>query len=157
GYDLPQHPPLPARRGSFFFQLILYFFCFSRWNRLTEFGKIQAVQEPQSMSSLDRPWVDGLTFGQVLQETVQRFPNRDALVFPKLPYRRTYAEFHADVELAARALMASGIERGEHVGIWATNWPEWVIIQFAAAQAGTVLVNINPGYRAHELEYVLNQ
>src|SRR5260370_21660297 len=54
-------------------------------------------------------------------------------------------------------MMALGIHRGEHVGIWATNWPEWVILQFAAAQAGAVLVNINPGYRAQELEYVLNQ
>jgi fatty-acyl-CoA synthase len=53
--------------------------------------------------------------------------------------------------------MAVGVQRGEHVGIWATNWPEWVILQFAAAQVGAVLVNINPGYRAHELEYVLNQ
>lgn len=109
------------------------------------------------MSFPDRPWVDGLTFSQVLQETAQRHPNHDALVFPRLSYRRSYAEFHADVEQAARSLIALGVERGEHVGIWATNWPEWVILQFAAAQAGAVLVNINPGYRAHELEYVLNQ
>jgi fatty-acyl-CoA synthase len=109
------------------------------------------------MSSLDRPWVDGLTFAQVLQETARRFPDHDALIFPKLSYRRSYAEFQADVEQAARAMIALGIQRSEHVGIWATNWPEWVIIQFAAAQAGAVLVNINPGYRRHELEYVLNQ
>jgi fatty-acyl-CoA synthase len=109
------------------------------------------------MSSPDQPWVDGLTFSQVLRETVRRFPDHDALVFPKLSYRRSYAEFHADVEQAARAMMALGVQPGEHVGIWATNWPEWVILQFAAAQAGAVLVNINPGYRAQELEYVLNQ
>jgi fatty-acyl-CoA synthase len=109
------------------------------------------------MSSPDQPWVDGLTFSQVLRETVRRFPDHDALVFPKLSYRRSYAEFHADVDQAARAMMALGVQPGEHVGIWATNRPEWVILQFAAAQAGAVLVNINPGYRAQELEYVLNQ
>ncbi|HEV2948141.1 MAG TPA: AMP-binding protein, partial [Gemmataceae bacterium] len=109
------------------------------------------------MPSPDRPWVDGLTFAQVLQKTAERYPNQDALVFPKLSYRRSYAEFHADVGKAACALVALGVERGEHVGIWATNWPEWVILQFAVAQVGAVLVNINPSYRAHELEYVLNQ
>src|SRR5262245_65408702 len=57
----------------------------------------------------------------------------------------------------SKALLALGVRKGEHVGIWATNWPQWVITQFAAAQIGTVLVNINPAYRAHELEYVLNQ
>ncbi len=109
------------------------------------------------MSSPDRPWVDGLTFAQVLEATIRRYPNQDALVFPKLSYRRTYAQFHADIEQAARALLAVGVQPGEHVGIWSTNWPEWVILQFAIAQVGAVLVNINPGYRAHELEYVLNQ
>jgi fatty-acyl-CoA synthase len=109
------------------------------------------------MPSPDQPWGDGLTFSQVLQETVRRFPNQDALVFPRLSYRRSYEEFHSDVAQASRALIAIGVVPGEHVGIWATNWPQWVIVQFAAAQVGVVLVNINPGYRAHELEYVLNQ
>jgi fatty-acyl-CoA synthase len=109
------------------------------------------------MPSPDQPWVDGLTFAQVLQKTAERYPHQDALVFPKLSYRRSYAEFHAEVEEAAGALMALGVGQSEHVGIWATNWPEWVILQFAAAQVGAVLVNINPSYRAHELEYVLNQ
>src|SRR5262249_32026415 len=57
----------------------------------------------------------------------------------------------------ARALLTLGIEHGEHVGIWATSWPQWVITQFAAASVGAVLVNINPAYRPHELAYVLNQ
>jgi fatty-acyl-CoA synthase len=93
----------------------------------------------------------------MLAQTVQRHGSQDALVFPKLGYRRSYAAFQADVAEAARALLALGVRRGEHVGIWATNWPQWVILQFAAAQAGTVLVNVNPSYRASELEYVLNQ
>src|SRR5437773_1088061 len=109
------------------------------------------------MSTTDRAWVDGLTFADVLHRTVERYGDRDALVFPQFFCRRTYAEFQADVNEVARALMALGIERGEHVGIWATNCPQWVLAQFATAQMGAVLVNINPAYRAHELKYVLNQ
>ncbi len=109
------------------------------------------------MSEMEKPWVDGLTFERVLARTVERFAGHDALVFPQLGYRRSYLEFEADVREAALALLALGVKRGEHVGIWATNWPQWVILQFAAAHVGAVLVNINPGYRANELEYVLNQ
>jgi fatty-acyl-CoA synthase len=109
------------------------------------------------MSSAERPWVDGLTFAEVLDRTAARHGGRDAVVFPQLGHRRTYAEFHAEVREAARALMALGVGRGEHVGLWATNWPQWVVTQFAAAAAGAVLVNVNPAYRAHELRYVLEQ
>jgi fatty-acyl-CoA synthase len=103
------------------------------------------------------PWVDNLTFAEALAHTTERLGGNDALVFPHLGYRRTYLEFHAEVWECARALLALGVERGQHVGIWATSWPQWVIVQFAAAHAGAVLVNINPAYRAHELAYVLNQ
>src|SRR5579872_3955311 len=103
------------------------------------------------------PWVDGLTFAQVLSATANDHGGRDAVIFPQLGHRRTYTAFHAEVREVALALLALGVERGEHVGIWATNWPQWVLVQFAAAQVGAVLVNINPAYRAHELEYVLNQ
>jgi fatty-acyl-CoA synthase len=103
------------------------------------------------------PWLDNLNFAQVLAQTIKRCGDNDALVFPWLSYRRSYAQFQAEVQEAARALLALGVQRGEHVGIWATNWPQWAILQFAAAQVGAVLVNINPAYRAQELEYVLNQ
>jgi fatty-acyl-CoA synthase len=103
------------------------------------------------------PWVDGLTLAQVLAATVARCPDGEALVFPQLGYRHTYREFAADVRRAARALLALGVERGEHIGIWATNVPPWVILQFAAGAVGAVLVNINPAYRSHELRYVLDQ
>ncbi|HMC64453.1 MAG TPA: AMP-binding protein [Gemmataceae bacterium] len=105
----------------------------------------------------DPPWVDGLTFVEVLARTALQHADRDALVFPHLGHRRSYAEFHADVREAARALLALGVGRGEHVGIWATNWPQWVVTQFAAAHVGAVLVNVNPAYRNHELAYVLRQ
>lgn len=106
---------------------------------------------------MSTPWVDGLTIPEVLAETARRFPQRDALVFPQQDYRRSYADFRADVLECASALIALEVQPGEHVGIWATNWPQWVILQFACAEIGAVLVNINPAYRAHELEYVLNQ
>jgi len=103
------------------------------------------------------PWVEGLTIGQTLVRTARAFPDRDALVFPALGRRWTFTEFLAEVDRAARGLLALGIKRGEHVAIWATNVPEWVILQFATARIGAVLVTINPAYRPFELEYVLRQ
>jgi fatty-acyl-CoA synthase len=120
------------------------------------FQQRAAVQEEQ-MPSQAPPWIDGLTFAQVLQTTAQRFGDHDALVFPQAGVRRSYAEFLADVRELARALLALGVAPGEHVGLWSSNWPQWVVAQFAVAQIGAVLVNINPAYRAHELEYVLGQ
>jgi fatty-acyl-CoA synthase len=103
------------------------------------------------------PWVDGLTIGQVLAETARRYPDRDALVFPQLGRRWTWRQFSADVDAAARGLLALGIQTGEHVALWATNVPAWVLLQFATARIGAVLVNINPAYRPFELQYVLRQ
>jgi fatty-acyl-CoA synthase len=109
------------------------------------------------MDQPERPWVDGRTFADVLRVTADRYGDHDALVFPQLGYRRSYAEFQADVDACARALLALGVEPGAHVGIWATNRPPWVVLQFATAAVGAVLVNINPAYRAQEAAYVLNQ
>jgi fatty-acyl-CoA synthase len=109
------------------------------------------------MSAAETPWVDGLTIPQAFARTAEHFPDHDALVFPQLGYRRTYAQLRAEVATLARALLALGVRRGDHVGIWATNRPAWVLTQLAAAQVGAVLVNVNPAYRAHELAYVLNQ
>ncbi|MEX2176042.1 MAG: AMP-binding protein, partial [Pirellulaceae bacterium] len=103
------------------------------------------------------PWVDGLTIGEVLAATAGRHADREALVFPQLGRRWTWRQFAAEVDVAARGLIALGIGRGEHVALWATNVPEWVLLQFATARIGAVLVNINPAYRPFELEYVLNQ
>ena len=71
--------------------------------------------------------------------------------------RFTYAEFRDEVERVARGLMALGIRKGQHVGIWSTNYSEWVLTQFATAKIGAVMVNVNPAYRTHELAYVLEQ
>jgi len=109
------------------------------------------------MHADERPWVDGQTFASVLATVAERHGEQDALVFPQIGYRRSYADFLRDVNDCARALIALGIQPGDHVGIWATNWPQWVILQFATATVGAVLVNINPAYRAQEAAYVLNQ
>lgn len=103
------------------------------------------------------PWVDGLTIGQVLSETANKYADREALVFPQLGRRWTWREFHRDVQRVAKSLLALGVRKGEHVAVWATNVPEWVLLQFGAATMGAVLVNINPAYRPFELEYVLKQ
>lgn len=103
------------------------------------------------------PWVEGLTIGQVLVRTARAYPDRDALVFPALGVRLSFADLLAEVDRAARGLLALGVRRGEHVAIWATNVPQWVILQFATARIGAVLVTINPAYRPFELEYVLRQ
>ncbi|MEU3820690.1 AMP-binding protein [Streptomyces sp. NPDC030392] len=99
----------------------------------------------------------GDTIGANLARAVERFPDREALVDVPSGRRWTYAEFGAAVDELARALLASGVERGDRVGIWAVNCPEWVLVQYATARVGAVMVNINPAYRAHELAYVLNQ
>ena len=99
----------------------------------------------------------GQTISQNLRQTVAKFGDRDALVSIHQGRRFTYREFSALVEKAARGLMARGIEKADRVGIWSPNRDEWTVIQYASAQIGAILVNINPAYRSHELEYVLNQ
>ncbi|BBY93859.1 AMP-binding protein [Mycobacterium gallinarum] len=97
------------------------------------------------------------TIGQNFERTVAANPDGDALVDMASSRRWTYTELNDDVDLIARGLMALGIERGERVGIWAPNCPEWTIVQYATAKIGAILVNINPAYRTHELAYVLQQ
>src|SRR6185312_5552180 len=84
-------------------------------------------------------------------------PDAEALVDVASGHRWTYGELNADVNLICRGLMALGIEADERVGIWAPNCAEWTIVQYATAKIGAILVNINPAYRTHELDYVLNQ
>src|ERR671920_2511347 len=71
--------------------------------------------------------------------------------------RYSYAEFKEVVERCARALMALGLEKGDHVAVWGQNVPEWVTLQFATGKMGAVLVTVNPAYKARELKYVLDQ
>ncbi|MFR9796785.1 AMP-binding protein [Streptomyces sp. MS06] len=99
----------------------------------------------------------GDTIGADLDRAVAAWPDREALVDVASGRRWTYAAFAADVDRLACALLASGVAKGDRVGIWAVNCPEWVLVQYATARIGAVMVNINPAYRTHEVEYVLNQ
>jgi len=98
-----------------------------------------------------------VTIGDLLDSQTELFAQRDALVHVEAGTRFTYREFKDECDRVARGLMALGIEKGQHVGIWVTNYSEWVVAQFATAKIGAVLVTVNPSYRTHELEYVLKQ
>lgn len=97
------------------------------------------------------------TIGQLLDSTALKHPNKDAMVFTDLNYRITYKEFKKITGEIAKGLLALHIKKGEHIGIFAVNCPEWVILQFASAKVGAVLVNINPALKSHELKYILEQ
>ncbi len=97
------------------------------------------------------------TIGESLRRTAARFPERDALIVRHQDVRLTYAELDAQVDRLARGLIAAGLRTGDRVGIWAPNCAEWVLVQYATARAGVILVNVNPAYRTSELEYALRQ
>ena len=99
----------------------------------------------------------GLTIGEFFDSIVDRYPDNDALIVPHQGVRWTYKQYREEVDKVARALLAVGLKKGERIGIWAPNCVEWALTQFATAKIGATLVNINPSYRTHELEYVLNQ
>ncbi|MEV5412292.1 AMP-binding protein [Thermopolyspora sp. NPDC052614] len=99
----------------------------------------------------------GETIGANLERTVARFRDREALVDMATGRRWTYGEFDAAVDEVALGLLAMGIAKGDRVGIWAPNCAEWVLTQYATAKIGAILVNVNPAYRSHELDYVLRQ
>jgi fatty-acyl-CoA synthase len=99
----------------------------------------------------------GETIGANLERTVGRFGDRDAVVSCHQDVRLTYEALDAAVNRIACGLIARGIAKGDRVGIWAPNCVEWVLVQFATAKAGAILVNINPAYRTHEVEYALRQ
>jgi fatty-acyl-CoA synthase len=99
----------------------------------------------------------GETIGDNLRRVAATHPDGDAVVDVPTGRRWTYAQFDADTDTLARGLIATGIAAGERVGIWSPNCAEWVLLQYATAKAGVVLVNINPAYRSHELAYALRQ
>ncbi|NJQ03845.1 AMP-binding protein [Streptomyces zingiberis] len=99
----------------------------------------------------------GDTVGANLARAVAAHPDREALVDVPTGRRWTYAEFGAAVDEVARGLLAKGVLKGDRVGIWAVNCPEWVMVQYATARIGAIMVNVNPAYRVHELAYVLKQ
>ncbi|MFI0465118.1 AMP-binding protein [Saccharopolyspora sp. 5N102] len=113
--------------------------------------------QPSYASGISDVPLLGDTIGENLDRTAARFPDRDALVEFATGRRWSYREFVAEVDALAVGLLDAGIGKGDRVGIWAPNRAEWTTTQYATAKIGAILVNINPAYRVHELEYVLNQ
>ncbi|MBS1788502.1 MAG: AMP-binding protein [Acidobacteria bacterium] len=98
-----------------------------------------------------------VTVGALLTRLAQSIPANEALVYTDRNLRLNFAQLDAEARLIARGLMACGVERGERVALWATNVPEWVVLQFALARIGAILVTVNTSLRAHEIEYLLRQ
>jgi fatty-acyl-CoA synthase len=97
------------------------------------------------------------TIGTVLEKVVANDPDREFMVYPDRDLRFTYKEFDERVNTFAKGLLAIGIGKGDHVGIWAKNVPDWLTFMFATAKIGAVLVTVNTAYKSHEVEYVIKQ
>ena len=98
-----------------------------------------------------------ITIGEMLEKRALEHPDTDAVVAPARGVKYSYREFNALCDVIARGFIGMGIKKGEHVAIWATNYPEWVTTQFATARMGAVLVTVNTNYKQFELEYLLRQ
>lgn len=119
-------------------------------SRLPQGGQshVQGVSEPPLLH---------VTIPQLLNDAVSRFGEREAAVFSQFDIRWTYVDLQRQTDRLAAALLALGLEKGDRIGIWSPNRPEWLTLQFASARIGVILVNINPAYRLSELEYALNK
>ena len=98
-----------------------------------------------------------VTMGKLLDQIAERFPDNDALVYHERGLRYSYREFNDVCRKVAKGLLKLGIRKGDNLSIWAYNVPEWVILQFASAKIGAILVTVNTSYKSAELEYILNQ
>jgi len=98
-----------------------------------------------------------LTIGQYFDTVVAKQPDHDFIVYPDRDLRWTYGEFDERVTALAKGLLAIGLKKGDHLGIWARNIPDWLTFAFATAKIGVVLVTVNPVYKSHELAYVIKQ
>ncbi len=105
---------------------------------------------------LDKPLRE-ITLGTLLEETVKKYPENEAVIYVDRDYRLNYREFSEVVDQLAKGLMSLGVAKGEKVAIWATNVPHWVALQFATARIGAVLLTVNTFYKSHELAYLLKQ
>ncbi|MCU4163285.1 AMP-binding protein [Carboxylicivirga caseinilyticus] len=99
----------------------------------------------------------GITISEQLKQTVDKYPDNEALVVPYQNYRASYKEFWEQVEEVAKGILSYGVKKGDRVGIWSPNRYEWVLVQFATCRIGVIMVNVNPAYKAAELKYALKQ
>jgi fatty-acyl-CoA synthase len=102
------------------------------------------------------PLISG-TIGEALDKAAERWPDREAVVMRDQAIRLTFEELRREVDRLATGLIALSLRPGDRIGIWSPNRIEWILTQYATAKAGLIMVNINPGYRAAELEYALNK
>ncbi|XP_067944771.1 medium-chain acyl-CoA ligase ACSF2, mitochondrial-like [Watersipora subatra] len=128
---------------------------FSR--KLSVFHTQRSYIRPSYECSKSAHALNGSTIGAMLQQQVERQPDRDMLVCREDNVRLTYQAFKEKMDDLAAGLIALGVKPGDRVGIWSPNRSEWVLTQFATAAIGAILVTINPAYRVHELEYALNK
>jgi len=97
------------------------------------------------------------TVGELLEETARKDPDRPALIYSDRDLKYSYKELNARVDRLAKGMLALGIGKGDHVGIWATNVPDWLTVFYATARIGAVFITVNTSYRPSELEYVMQQ
>jgi fatty-acyl-CoA synthase len=133
------------------------------WTKIRKSFKVHAMESPESKDPMsyvrgdfDVPLLDKC-IGQVLDDVAAKYPEQDCLVACHQNQRYSYRQFNELVGLAARGFLRLGIKREDRVGLWAPNCAEWVVVQFASARIGAILVNVNPANRAFELEHVLRQ
>jgi fatty-acyl-CoA synthase len=98
-----------------------------------------------------------ITMGDLLDEIAEKYPSQDAVLYTDRPFRKNYMEFRNLCNVIAKGFLAMGIKKGDHVAIWATNYPEWLLAMFATAKIGAILVTVNTNYKIFELEYLLRQ
>uniref|UniRef100_A0A3P8VLN0 Medium-chain acyl-CoA ligase ACSF2, mitochondrial n=1 Tax=Cynoglossus semilaevis TaxID=244447 RepID=A0A3P8VLN0_CYNSE len=138
--------------------------CSSSFHQERRSRSLHVDSRPQN-PSLTTSYVHGtssvpllpLTVGQSLDRTVERWPDREAVVFPQDGTRKTFAQFQQDVDQAAAGLLALGLKRGDRLGLWGPNNYEWILFQFAMAKAGIVMVSLNPAYQVKEVEFTLKK
>src|ERR1051326_4656340 len=108
-----------------------------------------AASSPQPISSS--------LLGDVLARQAAQYPDKDALIYPELGLRWSFAELEEKAQICARGLARLGIRKGERVALWSTNLPEWVVLFFGLAKIGAIMVTVNTLLRKHEVEYLLSQ
>lgn len=120
-------------------------------------GKTGAGEEFSLKEHTMEPEFIHKTLGQVLEQLAQDYPQRNAVTYTDRDYKRSWKEFNEECDVIAKAFLALGIKKGDHIAIWATNVPQWLLTFFAAAKMGGVLVTVNTNYKVFELEYLLRQ
>ena len=98
-----------------------------------------------------------ITMGEMLEETARKFPTRQAVKYIEMEFDKTYYDFNCKVDRIAKGLMGMGFKKGDHVAVWATNYPQWLVLMFATARIGVVLVTVNTNNKEHELEFLIRQ